>query len=165
MEEYKKSMQLLQANLVESKSDQSDLINALQQEWEQCKQELMRYKQKCRQLIHEKDELIARDVARNGLAQINLQTATPINNYQNYNNNSFSDAIKQAQPIIKTESTAHSAEMIVQLNEVQRKLQQKEDEVKSQEMLMKQLMEQQKAFQKRNKKLVARLNAIKKQKK
>jgi len=52
--------------------------------------------------------------------------------------------------------------MIVLIHDLQRRLQQKEDEVASQEMLMKQLMEQQKAFQKRNKTLVGRLKAIKK---
>ncbi len=90
---------------------------------------------------------------------LNLKTATPIKN----NNNNF-NSFKQAQSFAINKSNNNNsgqqnAEMIVQLHELQRKLQQKEDEVKSQEMLMK----QQKAFQKRNKTLVARLKAIKKQ--
>merc|ERR1719203_1908223 len=52
--------------------------------------------------------------------------------------------------------------MVVLVHDLRRRLQQKEDEVASQEMLMKQLMEQQKAFQKRNKTLVGRLKAMKK---
>eukprot|EP01083_Nonionella_stella_P141017 433700_1 len=62
MEEYKTEMAMLQANLQENTSDQSDLIEALQQEWEQYKEEVMRYKQKYRQLQHEKDEWMARNM-------------------------------------------------------------------------------------------------------
>ncbi len=93
----------------------------------------MRYKEKCGILIPEKDELIN-----------NMSIGKPIN-VQSHNNN------------------AENAQMIVQLNELERKLQQKEDEVKSKEILMKQLIEQQTAFQKRNKTLVRRLKAIQKQ--
>ena len=138
MEEYKKSISLLQANLAESKSDQSDLINALQTEWEHTKEEVMRFKNKCRMLQHEKDELIATNMA--------LQQQLEHNNKRQSSNNTNED----------------NAEMVVLVHDLQRRLQQKEDEVASQEMLMKQLMEQQKAFQKRNKTLVGRLKAIKK---
>eukprot|EP01083_Nonionella_stella_P302447 1042771_1 len=138
MEEYKKDMALLQANLAESKSDQSDLIEALQQEWEQCKEEVMRYKQKCRQLQHEKDELMAQNM--------NMQFQQNGNHQNNQNN-----------------QNENGAELVVLIDDLERKLQQKDAEVKSQEMLMAQLMEQQRAFQKRNKTLVARLKAMKSQ--
>merc|ERR1712228_258779 len=135
MEEYKKSISLLQANLAESKSDQSDLINALQTEWEHTKEEVIRYKSKCRQLQQEKDEIIAQNMT--------IQQQMDHHHQHSHNNE-------------------ENAEMIVLVHDLQRRLQQKEDEVASQEMLMKQLMEQQKAFQKRNKTLVGRLKAIKK---
>eukprot|EP01083_Nonionella_stella_P077933 213037_1 len=138
MEEYKKDMALLQANLAESKSDQSDLIEALQQEWEQCKEEVMRYKQKCRQLQHEKDELMAQNM--------NMQFQQNGNHQNNQNN-----------------QNENGAELVVLIDDLERKLQQKDAEVKSQEMLMAQLMEQQRAFQKRNKTLVVRLKAMKSQ--
>eukprot|EP00484_Ammonia_sp_Unknown_P011213 CAMPEP_0197075134 /NCGR_PEP_ID=MMETSP1384-20130603/211455_1 /TAXON_ID=29189 /ORGANISM="Ammonia sp." /LENGTH=1305 /DNA_ID=CAMNT_0042513977 /DNA_START=28 /DNA_END=3946 /DNA_ORIENTATION=- len=178
MEEYKKSIQLLQANLSESKSDQSDLLTALQQKWEECKEEVIRYKQKCRQLQHDKDELVAQNYARH-----DMETQGGDRPHHRYQDSGSSDNNQASKPPPQSPPDSvmsdndnerkqdgaeeggvgynNDPELVVLVHDLRQKLTQKDNEVKSQEMLMKQLMEQQKAFQKRNKTLVTRLKAMK----
>merc|ERR1712228_625673 len=88
-------------------SKQHDLINALQTEWEHTKEEVIRYKSKCRQLQQEKDEIIAQNMT--------IQQQMDHHHQHSHNNE-------------------ENAEMIVLVHDLQRRLQ-KEDEVASQEML------------------------------
>ena len=149
------------------KNDQSDLVNSLQQQWEEAKQEAMRLNDKIRLQGSQIDELTAHQLAleeelnekENEISSLNAASAIARRNDASeptLTKTGNDDIPTQGGPSKNTDSSISEL-----LNEYETKLRRMEQDKASQEFVIQQLLEQQKQFQKRHKNLVAKMKQYK----